>query len=108
MAVVMSAVETGVAVMDDGSPRLVAFSTIDDEPWEVGLEVGVLLERVRGLASLGIGLTRFTETLDYGGEAEAILSEGLPLAEARTRFPKVFRGGGIPGLVPAELDGAEP
>ena len=91
-----------------GVARFVAFSTIDDEPWELGARAGELLERVRELASLGIGLVRFTEILDCGDEAGDVLSEGTTLAEARTRFPTVFRGDGVPGLMPITLKDGEP
>jgi hypothetical protein len=90
------------------APRYVAFSTIDDEPWEAGASAGELLERVRALASLGIGLTRFTEILDCGEEAGDVLDQGTPLAEARSRFPTVFRGDGVPGLVPVPLEETDP
>ncbi|MGI3899778.1 MAG: hypothetical protein ACRYGP_17600 [Janthinobacterium lividum] len=85
-----------------------AFSTIDDEPWESGAEASELLKRVRELASLGIGLVQFTEILDCGDEAGDVLSEGTALAEARIRFPTVFRGDGVPGLMPVALDVAGP
>lgn len=88
-----------------GAPRYVAFSTIDDEPWEAGVDAGALLERVRELASLGIGLVRFTEILDCGAETSAVLAEGMPLPEARRRFRTVFRGRGVPGLAAVEIDG---
>ena len=82
-----------------GVARFVAFSTIDDEPWESSAKVGELLERVRELASLGIGLVSCTEIPDCGDEAGDVLSEGTTLAEARIRFPTVFRGDGVPGLM---------
>ena len=87
-----------------GVARFVAFSTIDDQPWESGAKAGELLERVCELASLGIGLVRFIEILDCGDEAGDVLSEGTTLAEARTRFPTVFRGDGVPGLMPVALE----
>ena len=87
-----------------GAPRYVAFSTIDDEPWEAGAEAGALLARVRELASLGIGLVRFTEILDCGTEAGDILDEAMPLPEARRRFRTVFRGQGVPGLAAVAID----
>ena len=108
MAVVMAAVETEVAAMDDGSPRFVAFSTIDDEPWEVRLEIGALLDRVGEWASLGIGLVRFTEILDCGVEEGEVLSDLTPLPEACDGFPTTFRGEGVAGLSPAALQNAEP
>ena len=83
--------------------RFVAFSTIDDEPWESGANAHELLERVRELASLGIGLVRLTEILDCGDEAGDVLNQGTTLAEARERFPTVFRGDGVPGLMPVDL-----
>lgn len=89
-------------------PRFVAFSTIDDEPWEAGARAGDLLDHVRELASLGIGLVRFTEILDCGGEAGDVLARGTPLAEARTRFPAVFRGDGVTGLAPMALGIIDP
>ena len=89
-------------------PRFVAFSTIDDEPWEAGPDAGRLLDRVRELASLGIGLVRFTEILDCGAEGGDILSHGTALAEARERFRTVFRGCDCgPGLMPVAFDDAE-
>lgn len=91
-----------------GVARFVAFSSIDDEPWELGVDASDLLERVRELASLGIGLVRFTEILDCGDEAGDVLSEGTTLAEARIRFPTVFRGDGVPGLMPVALEVAGP
>lgn len=91
-----------------GAPRFVAFSTIDDEPWEAATQADVLLDRVGELASLGIGLVRFTEILDCGLEASEVLSQGTPLVEARGRFRTVFRGEGVPGLMPIALPPSEP
>ena len=89
------------------APRFVAFSTIDDEPWEAGGQASALLDRVRELASLGIGLVRFTEILDCGNEASDVLSDGVPLSEARGRFLTVFRGDGVPELAPVALQSVE-
>lgn len=91
-----------------GVPRFVAFSTIDDEPWETASGAVELLDRVRELASLGIGLVRFTEILDCGPEANDVLSQGTPLVEARMSFPTVFRGDGVPGLMAVALRPSEP
>lgn len=83
-----------------------AFSTIDDEPWEAGAKAGALLDRVRALASLGIGHVAFTEILDCGAEAGDVLGRAMPLAEARARFTVVFRGRGCgPGLPALDLTG---
>ena len=84
-----------------GVARFVAFSTIDDEPWESGAKASELLERVRELASLGIGLVQFTEILDCGHEAGEVLSEGISLVDARLRFHPVFRGSDCGPRVPA-------
>lgn len=91
-----------------GAPRFVAFSTIDDEPWEAGPEAKALLDRVCELASLGIGLVRFTEILDCGNEASDVLNGGMPLPEARDRFRTVFRGEGVPELGAVALREDEP
>ena len=91
-----------------GAPRFVAFSTIDDEPWEAGPEAQGLLDRVRELASLGIGLVRFTEILDCGNEANDVLNGGVTLPEARERFRTVFRGAGVPELEPIAFREGEP
>ena len=90
------------------APRFVAFSTIDDAPWEASAAADHLLDRVREMASLGIGLVRFTEILDCGAEAGEVLSQGTLLVEARLRFPTVFRGDGVPGLMPVALSSAGP
>jgi hypothetical protein len=91
-----------------GVSRFVAFSSIDDEPWEAGSEARTLLDRVRELASLGIGVVRFTEILDCGSEANDVLNGGLTLPEARERFRTVFRGEGVPELGPVAFRDGEP
>ncbi|MBE7219978.1 MAG: hypothetical protein INR64_16030 [Caulobacteraceae bacterium] len=83
------------------APRFVAFSTIDDEPWDAGAEAHALLERVRDLSALGIGHVSFTEILDCGAEASEVLGQGMPLPRARERFPTLFRGGGCAPALPA-------
>ena len=58
-----------MTTLSPDAPRLVAFSTIGDEPWEAGSDAGALLDRARELASFGIDLVRFIEILACGAEA---------------------------------------
>lgn len=84
--------------------RFVAFSTIDGLPWEAAASAAALLERVRSLAALGLGLIRCTEILDCGPEAVEVLARGELLGEARRRFATVFRGEDAgPGLPSVSL-----